>query len=286
MVKKIKPNRYKNHDKKSLGDRFKKLTSTKGFMIIPVIITVVSFSALYLHDFVTQSPFFTITQVDITGCKRIPKEEILERARLDTHYNIFQINTRVMALQIASHPWVESADVEGTSLSSIKISVREQKALAIVAVRNIARVLINAQGRPFKEYDPKEDKLENLPVISGIDLTQVGEGYIFDGPLFNSIFDLIKDRPEISIARGDENLGVTIETPDIYNDNPSDPKAVMPIKLGFTQFREKLKRAEQIAAYMNRHFPEKNIRAMDLFTIEKVFIKTSEALQATVEKGA
>ncbi|MCG8532317.1 MAG: FtsQ-type POTRA domain-containing protein [Desulfovibrionales bacterium] len=287
-TKKIKPNRYKGESRGRLGDRLKKLSTSKGFVIIPIIITLVSFSALYLHDFVTQSPFFAITRVDITGCQRISKEEILGRAQLDEHRNIFQINTRVMALQVASHPWVKDADVERTSLSSIKISVREQKALAIVAVRNIAKVLINSQGRPFKEYDPQKDKLENLPIISGIDLTQVGQGYIFDGPLFNSILDLIKEKPEISIARGDENLGVTIKTPDIYNNNPSNPQALMPIKLGFNQFGEKLRRAEQIAEYMNHHFPGKNICAMDLFTIEKVFIKTSatRALQATVEKGA
>jgi len=85
---------------------------------------------------------------------------------------------------------------------------------------------------------------------------------------------------------GNENTGITIIAKDIYNKNP-DPQVTLPIKLGFTRFEEKRIKAIKISAYMNKNFPEKAIRTMDLYNIEKIFITTKEidALHHTIEKG-
>ena len=59
------------------------------------------------------------------------------------------------------------------------------------------------------------------------------------------------------------------------------------IKLGFDNFQNKLNRAKTISAYIDKNYPDRVITAMDLFDIEKAFIKTkrNDALHNTIEKG-
>jgi cell division protein FtsQ len=84
---------------------------------------------------------------------------------------------------------------------------------------------------------------------------------------------------------GNEQTGITIETPNIY----SEPNAseMIQIKLGFDNFTAKLKKAKIISEYIDTHYPDRTIWAMDLFKIEKVFIKTkvNTALHNNLEKG-
>lgn len=294
MFKRTKANRYKPDPEKARrrSQRIQTILQARGQIMTPVVILIVfSVLAVYVHDLLVQSPFFTIQTIEITGNQRVSREDALALADLERPRNIFQVNTRKMEMKLTAHPWVAQAQVNRADLSTLEITLTEEDALAIVNVRNIARILINAQGTPFKEYEPEKDKAESLPEISGVDLTEVDMGeYQFEAPLFDPILELLREPviPPIVHARTDDIQGLIIETRDTFNPTPSDPQALMSIKLGKENFREKLARARQIAVYMETHFPHKNILAMDLFNLETIFIKTSdnEGLQQTANKGA
>ena len=57
------------------------------------------------------------------------------------------------------------------------------------------------------------------------------------------------------------------------------PRILIPIKLGFDRFDEKLAKAADISRYMAARFPDKTILAMDLFDMERIFIKTEDTLR-------
>jgi cell division protein FtsQ len=100
--------------------------------------------------------------------------------------------------------------------------------------------------------------------------------------------DLLKVRGigQIKTIQGNENTGILIQAPDIYNKNNNETtSALIPLKIGFDRFEEKLARAREISRYMEVQFPSKIILAMDLYTLEKIFIKTEDALHNTLEKG-
>ena len=252
-------------------------------------VSILSLSLIFAYDFITQSEIFNIKKIEISGTKRVLNNEIIELAKLSDKKNILGINLYSIENRIASHPWIQSATVKRTVSCMLYISVVEHKPLAIIKIENLADILINTQGQPFKEYDSKQDHIENLPVISGVDLTLKNNQYLFDGPLFNSILDFIKLDISNNTGQitGDKHTGISIESKDIYAPFSSDDITTVNIKLGFTDFEAKLLKAKKIREYIDKNFQEKIICAMDLINIEKVFIKTkfNDALHHNLKKG-
>ena len=288
----MKQNKYKpepsSPKRKNAGPKVLKKNGLKVWVTFGLVF-LMSLSAIWVHDAITQCPFFTIKQVDISGALRVKKKEIIQLAGLTKQANLFQINLNIIEQQLVSHPWIERASVKRSFFSTLVMAIVEEEPLAIVNIENLADIIINTQGQPFKEYDPQKDQLNFLPVISGVDLTQAGTTYQFEGLLFNSIMDLLKLQGfgRISNIMGDENIGITIQSQDIYNRNQVNTQTVMPIILGFNQFAEKRIKAIKISTYIDKYFPDKSICAMDLYNIEKIFITTKEtdALHHTLEKG-
>lgn len=249
-----------------------------------------SLGAIWVHDFVVQTPFFVLKKIDISGNQRVSKKEVIHLAGLTRQTNLFSINVGSLEKKITCHPWIAQASVQRSGLSTLVVTLVEHEALARVNIKNLADLVINTQGKPFKEYDPLQDQLESLPVISGLELTETSGIFQFEGSVFSSILDLLKIQGFGKIHRimGDEIMGITIATEDIYNQTPANLQETISLKLGFNEFTEKQAQALKISTYMKTHLPEKIICAMDLFSIEKVFIKTKEnlALHHTIEKGA
>lgn len=292
MNKIIKQNRYKPEPSSQKGKSVSAIASNERTLKIFFafgLIVLMSFASIWVYDAITQSPFFAIKQVDISGTQRVDKNEIIQLTGVTDQTNLFQINLNTIEQQICCHPWIARACVKRSRFSTLVVTVVEEKPLAIVNIENLADIIINTQGHPFKEYDPQKDQLNFLPIISGMDLTRAGNSFGFEGPLFNSIMDLLEIRGfgRINTIMGNENTGITIQAQDIYNKNPGHTQAIIPIKLGFTQFEEKRIKAIKISTYMDKNFPDKAIRAMDLYNIEKIFITTKErnALHHTIEKG-
>ena len=299
-AKQIKPNRYKPDPRaERKGQTPSAPRGRSVFRVISWIFmaAVMSLTAIYIHDAVVQSPFFTITRIEITGNHRVSRQEILAQAGLNREVNLFELHLPAVVQKLTRHPWIDRAQVKRRLLSTLEISLEEEEPLAIVTIENLPDIIINVQGEPFKEYAPETDHLEGLPVISGVDLSLSGTAYGFEGDLFNAIMDLlhIQDLSQVRTIHGDENTGITIKALDIYNkktytedtagETQAREKALIPIKLGFNGFKEKLNRAAEISRYMGKNFPDRIILAMDLYNIEKIFIKTEDALHNTLEKG-
>lgn len=306
VTKKAKQNRYKpapradNAAGPSNGPRSK---SVFRILMGIALMAVMSLGAIYGHDVVVQTPFFTIQSVTISGTQRVTREELLALTSLTQESNLFDIRLDTIEKELVSHPWVSKAMVNRRLFSTLSITILEEEPLAIVNIENLADIVINTQGKPFKEYEPAKDNLYALPVITGMDLSLSNNTYIFEGELFNSVMDLLKIQGlgQIHTIMGDENIGISIKTLDIYNkslynqavygypmdhpmNNTQNPTLV-PIKLGLDRFEEKLAKAKEISRYMEANYPDKTILAMDLYNIDKIFIKTENTLHNTLEKG-
>jgi len=290
--KKTKPNRYKPET--SVEGEFRSDTGIgidfclKCIMTI-AFVSVLSLSLIFAYDFITQSEIFDIKKIEISGTERVLNNEIIELAKLNDEKNILGINLYSIEKRITSHPWIQSAKVKRTVSRILLISIVEHQPLAIIKIENLADILINTQGQPFKEYNSNQDHIENLPVISGVDLTLKNDQYLFDGPLFNSIMDFLKSDISNGTGQitGNKHTGISIESKAIYVPLTPDDIATVNIKLGFTDFEAKMNKAIKIRDYIDKKFPEKIICAMDLINIEKVFIKTrfNDALHNNLEKG-
>lgn len=291
MTEKNLPNRYREEpaEKTSSPETVKKPSFVSRTLKPILIICVFSLTALLVHDVVVQSPFFAIRQIHIQGDHRVNRQEVLELADLNRPANMFQINLPVMEKRIASHPWIASATVHRSLLSTLTISIVEQHPLAIVRIENFPDMLINLQGVPFKAYEPEMDQGVTLPVITGLDLTSNNHFYHFEGPLFNAVLDLLQSRYEENIIsiHGDDLMGITIQATRLFNPSLVPETRALPICLGFDDYERKLAKARQISQYILANIPGKTICAMDLFEMDTVFVKTvqMDALHPDVERG-
>ncbi|HKL01211.1 MAG TPA: FtsQ-type POTRA domain-containing protein [Desulfotignum sp.] len=288
MNEKTRQNQYKKHPDspgfmKTKRQQFFKTTA------LPVLVCVLSIAAVFAHDVVVQSPLFTIKKVAVSGENRVTKNEILALAGLDAPANFFGVNRFAMEKKIAAHPWIAAAAVRRTLFFSLEVSIVEEDPLAIVSIENLSDILINTQGKPFKAYDPDQDKALQLPVITGVDLTRSNDQYLFQGPLFNSILDLLhKQIPHTIVSvKGDQDMGITIQVPDVFNQAPMTDNHLIPLHLGFDDYRKKLIKARKISQYITANIPGITICAMDLFDMDTVFVKTADmdTLPGNQEKG-
>jgi cell division protein FtsQ len=294
--KKIKPNRFKPEENEnthlqpgpSAGSSAGIDFYLKCIMVV-AFVSILSLGSIFIFDLVTQSNFFSTKKVEITGINRVLKDEILDLAELTSPENIFSLNLYNIEEKITSHPWIQSAKVKRSLSLNLLISIIEQKPLAIVKIENLADILINTNGRPFKEYNPQKDQLDNLPIITGLDLTHENNRYMFNGTLFNSIMDFLKSDKSDNVLEINSNghTGITIKTLDTFNQVSSNVQETILLKLGFNNFDAKLYKAKTISEYIDKHFPDRTICAIDIFDIEKVFIKTklSVALHDNLAKG-
>lgn len=293
--KKITKNKYKVSAKKSrklstfLGGR-----ALWGKVFLSLFIGGMSLGSIYIHDAVLQCPLLEVKTIMIDGLDRVPRDEVLAWTGLDKPANIFQLQPDILEKKLNTHPWIRLATVKRQLLSTISIKIEEQEPLAIVTIENLADIVINAQGEPFKAYDPPKDDLAALPVISGVDLSLSNSTYLFQGDLFNAVMQILKLKGfgQIQTIFGDENTGILINilnTHTGFTENPgeteSEKKTVIPVKLGFDGFEKKLARARQIQCYMETNYPDKTISAIDLFSLKKVFVTTEDAAQNTIKKG-
>ena len=282
MNKKIRQNRYKSETEKNMGRKVESITSVEAvdfclkFIMIIVSITVLSLVSIFIYDFITQTDFLNIKTIEISGIKQTSKNEILKLANIDSNKNIFQVNLSTAQKLIVSHPWIESADIKRSMPLKLIISIVEERPLAIVKIENLADILINTSGKPFKEYNPLKDSIKNLPVITGVALHKSNDQYTFDSPLFNSVMEFFKtdNSNSVKLIKADRNSGLSIEANDIYNKFFLNNEETIQMKLGFNKFKAKLNKAIEISKYIDKNFPETTISTMDLFNIEKVFIKT------------
>lgn len=296
-TKKIVPNRYKVQGKKNR--KLKTFFGGKalfGKIFLILFVGAISLGCIYIHDAVLQCPIFDVKTIRIDGLARVTRNEILTRTGLDKPANIFELQPDLLEKELNTHPWIRMATVKRKLLSTISIKIEEQEPLAIVTIENLTDIVINTQGAPFKEYEPAKDDLKALPVISGVDLSLSNSTYLFEGDLFNAVMEILKIKGfgQIQTILGDENTGILINilntcpdtgVPGPPGEKKSENKTILPVKLGFDRFEEKLARARQVRCYMETNYPGKTISAMDLFSLEKVFVTTEDAAHNTIEKG-
>ena len=272
MNKKTPKNRYKREPEEKKSIRLK-LPKT----LCVVWILAASLALVFLHDFVVQMDCFTVESVVVEGNSRVDEKEIISLAEIREDCSLLEANLFTMEKRILTHPWIKSAALERKLPSGLRIHVKEQQPMAVVKIENLADILINNQGLPFKEYSPETDNLPTLPVISGLELTRIRDRYMFDGRLFNCIFDILH-QPDLTGIRqidADRETGLTVRGNKEGADNGS-VKDVSPIelKLGFCQYARKVELARKIKTYYENRFERKTISSIDIFNPDHIIVKT------------
>ncbi len=112
-------------------------------------------------------PYFFVSDVEVQGVKRIPKQDIIELSSIKSGDNIFSLNFTAIRNRIFTNPWVRDASIERRLPDKIIIHIDEREPFALAKI-NDRIYMVDRYGEPFKPLEPKENF--SAPIITGIEL--------------------------------------------------------------------------------------------------------------------
>lgn len=130
-------------------------------------ITVIGVGAWAGYRFVTTSPRFAITSIEVTGETHLTGDQIRAAIPVALGDNVFATNLGAISASLRAMPWIASVDVHRVLPHTIVVEITEHKPVAIVELGEL--YLVDASGHPFKRAQLESGEGADLPVITGID---------------------------------------------------------------------------------------------------------------------
>ena len=123
--------------------------------------------------FATVSPIFNITEVDVTGNKRLSKEQVVDLSGIETDENIFKENLSSSKKSIKQSGYIENVNIKRILPNKVEINIVEREATFASEFGN-GYIYLNNQGY-ILEINEKND---NLPELVGLSTSgeSVAEG--------------------------------------------------------------------------------------------------------------
>lgn len=237
-------------------------------LLLTVGIVAVTALLLVGYDLTIRTPYFSIRETVVRGCKELTEKEILILAGIRPAANILTLNPEAIARRIRANPWVQEVSIGREFPDRLVILVRERRAVALLqADKGI--YLLDSEGSPFKKLDP-EDEL-NLPVLTGcVQGGRISEMLVKKSLALLSYLADAADIPAIggvSEVHGDETFGLSLFT-DVG----------LCLKLGFDGYENKLKRLTSVMADLDRKNLKAGFMLIDLSDPAKVNVQQRNIL--------
>lgn len=140
-----------------------------GWMILKVAALVVFLAGVGMGGYwgyqrVMTSDYFAVKRLEIDGVRRASEREIQRLVSTVRGHNIFTVDLSMLRRSIQAHPWVRRAKVERELPESIRVTIVEHRARALLVLGHL--YLVSNEGQIFKRAEAEE--LEGLPVITGV----------------------------------------------------------------------------------------------------------------------
>jgi len=226
----------------------------------PLIVTAVA-----LRDFVLQSPYFAVREIQVRGGAKVSGDEIIAMAGLRQGMSIWQVDLVGIEKKIARYPWVRRVLARRDFPRRIIIEVEERKPKAIVAVRKL--YYVDGDGVVFKEVAAGDNV--KFPLLTGLH----AEELMAAGP---ALRQRLRDAIRLAemMAPGSHSLSeIHFEAPDrlvVYT--TAYPLA---LHMGWGEWDVKLERLERLLELWKGH--EERLASLDLNFRDQVVARLKRA---------
>ncbi len=138
------------------------------------IVLILAGSFLIYH-WISNSPIFRLSSVEITGAVHTKQQSILQIAGLSTGMNLVSLKQDELSKEIESLEWVKEASVIKKFPDRLVIQIREYRPVALVS-SDQGMFLVDENGRIFRKVRNRE--VWDLPIITGMSPDQMGSGFL------------------------------------------------------------------------------------------------------------
>ena len=126
------------------------------------------------YRFVTHSPRFAITHIEVRGNHHLATEQVLADLPAHVGDNVFATSLDGVVRELRAEPWIAKAEAHRILPHTIVIDVVEHEPVAMAELGSL--YLVDAGGHPFKRAAIEADEGANLPIVTGLDRA----GYLAD----------------------------------------------------------------------------------------------------------
>jgi cell division protein FtsQ len=258
----------KNRLKRRAGEIFREIG--RVFLLTGVIVAV-TVALLAAYDYMARSPYLSVRETVVRGCKELTEKEIMTLAAVQPAPNILSLNLDAIARRIRVNPWIRDVSIGREFPNRLVIVVQERVPVALLE-REKALYLLDGGGTPFKKMESGEGT--DLPVLTG--LFRAGR---IDEPLLKSSLALLnilaaaKDVPAIgavSEINGNETFGLSLFTDMGFC-----------LQLGFEGYEAKLRRLAPVMEDLDRKNLKSAFLLIDLNDPAKISVQRRNILGPT-----
>lgn len=133
-----------------------------------VVLAAIGGTAWAGYRFVTTSPRFAVTTVEVQGNQVLTADQIRAVLPVRMGDNVFGIDLDALAAAVRENPWVDRVEARRVLPHTIVIDLREHVPAAVVQLGS--PYLVDAEGHPFKRAELGiTDEGIGLPIITGLD---------------------------------------------------------------------------------------------------------------------
>jgi cell division protein FtsQ len=178
------------------------------------VLAAIGGTAWASYRFVTTSPRFAITHVEVKGNHQLSDDQIVAQLSVRAGDNVFATNLDEVVQEVRENPWIASAEAHRELPHTIVIEVREHVPAAVVELGGL--YLVDGEGHPFKRAEI--DDGAGLPIITGLDRTAyVASPAATAAQIKNAMTTLerwrsVEDRPSIGEVHVDAHGALTLVT--------------------------------------------------------------------------
>ena len=90
-------------------------------------IVIISIGLLFSYRFITNSAFFTVQEIQVSGNVRLEQEDVLELAQLARGSNSLAVNISDVEYKLLRSPWIQNVSVKRQLPGNLFISVEERE---------------------------------------------------------------------------------------------------------------------------------------------------------------
>jgi len=257
-------NRFKKQRKKlNVRSFLKKIVRVTAAVVVVSLAFLVCFE---LYGFIGKTTFLRLERVEITGIKKLTRDEILSAASVKIGDDLLALRLTRMGEQLTKNPWVASVRVRRNFPHSLSIDVLERQPVGVISMGYL--YYLDSRGEIFKPLQ-EGDSLD-FPAITGLaedDLLRdpAGAKETLKG-ILALLEQLKKERAGISLAdiselHYDKGFGFTL-----FSMNKG-----LPIRLGMDGFSDKLDRLAKVYSMLQPQIPA--LEYIDLDYSDRIVVK-------------
>ncbi|MEO8840195.1 MAG: FtsQ-type POTRA domain-containing protein [Kofleriaceae bacterium] len=182
-----------------------------------VVVGAVGGTAWAGYRFVTTSPRFAITAIEVHGNHHVDPDQVRAALPIAVGDNVFAANVDSLTRGLTANPWIADASAHRILPHTLVIDIREHEAAAVAELGGL--YLVDPTGHPFKRV--ADDGVgPGLPIVTGLDRT----AYLADpdatartiasalGAL--TMWKTAADRPSVGEVHVDLHGALTLHTYD------------------------------------------------------------------------